>query len=1147
MLYTKIDFTGKPHKMILFFDWNVTGGCMKNMRMKWRILIPIACILVVLVITAAVISSIRLNKYTNVLLKERIAVAANGIKKAISDFEDYSRVAAVAAAEDKDIIRAVTERNNKEIIRQLTSSFDLYHVDYFTVTDETGTVLARTHYPNEYGDSVLGQRNIREALNGHVDTRIEEGTIVKVSVRTGAPIYNSDGALIGVISAGIRFDTNKRLDQLKEHYDADFSVIYNGMKISTTIIKDGNRVIDTLFDPDIAKHFYSNKREFFQSVDVFGENYSAFYLPLLDENGEVFAVILAGCSNAMLISEKTAMEISLIIIGLSCLVISITIISIITAKIVDPVTRLSHLVSEVTNGNVDVDIDTTTVSKDEIGLLTLDVYSLVGVIKMILSDISYLTVDLHKFSAVDRQIDTGKYSGSYKEIIEGIKKLAAYITTMRKTMAAMDYLDTMISVTDFDYNILYVNSAMADKYGIERESCIGEKCYSAIRKLEQPCDICQMKKLLPNKESYPSIDYDGLRDETAGIYIGGRAAIIRWIDGAQVFFNSIKDETTKIEYQEQLREAMNAAETANNAKSEFLANMSHEIRTPMNSVLGMTELLLHEDLNSRQRGYVKEMKISAVALLDIINDILDVSKIQAGKLSLIPVHYDFNSLIDNIGSIAHFLVEGKNITFELNMQEHSPVCLYGDDLRLRQVLLNLLNNAVKFTIKGRVILTIGFTEDTIKLTVGDTGIGIPPENMSTLFEAFAQADVLKNRSTKGTGLGLTIVKSIVEMMDGKITVESTYGVGSSFHVEIPKVLGDEALIHHPEDKGIAVYAPSAKILVVDDNLANLNVACGLLQICQITADTATSGRQAIQMVQQNNYDIVFMDHRMPEMNGSETTRIIRELGITVPIIALTASADPKAKESMLAAGMDDYLSKPIIKTEFIKTLKKWIPAEKIMETRPATVVADETTDEGHKALWDTIEKIDGLSISTGLDTLEGRRDIYENTLKLLMLEIEKSDKNLTAFLAAEDMDSFRTEVHGIKGALANVGAKELTAKAFELEIASRKMDVAFCVSNLPLFLEGLNKLNVNLEKAFSTISQSDMPIEIPSGLPFIFEKLINAFHEMDLALIDKEIENLDALNPVGALREKIEEIKDAVMMMDYDGAAAHINQLLHNN
>ncbi|MCL2877358.1 MAG: ATP-binding protein [Acidobacteria bacterium] len=1117
---------------------------MKSMRMNWRILIPMACILAVLVVTAIVISSIRISKYTNILLDERIAVAANGVKKTISDCKDYSRLAAVAAAADKDVIRAVNERNTGEIVRRLTGSLDLYHVDFFTVTDETGTVLARTHYPDDYSDSVLKQRNVREALKGNVDTRIEEGTRVKVSVRTGAPIYNSDDVLIGVISAGIRFDTNNTLDRLKEHYNADFSVIYNGAKISTTIIKDGNRIIDTLFDPDLTKRIYSTKQESFGNTDIFGDNYSTFYLPLLDENGEVFAIILAGCSNAKLISEKNTIDKNIIILGLSGFAIAIIILSIITTRIVKPVARLSHLVSDVTHGKMDMDIDATTVVKDEIGLLTLDVYSLVEVIKMILSDLSYLTTDLNKLSDVDRQIDTSKYPGSYKEIIEGIKKLASYITTMRKTMAVMDYLDAMISVTDFDYNILYINLAMANKYGIEKENCIGKKCYKAIRKLEQPCDICQMTKLLPDKESYPSIDYDGLRDDTTGIYIGGRAAIIRWIDGEQVFFNSIKDETTKVEYQEQLREAMNVAETANNVKSQFLANMSHEIRTPMNSVLGMTELLLHEDLNSRQLGYVKDMKISAVALLDIINDILDVSKIQAGKLSLIPVHYDFNMLIDNIGSIAHFLIEGKNISFKMILQEQPPVCLFGDDLRLRQVLLNLLNNAAKFTLEGHVLLTVGFTENTVKFTVSDTGIGIPPENMSTLFDAFTQADVLKNRTTKGTGLGLAIVKSIVEMMDGTITVESTYGVGSSFQVEIPKVLGDETLIHYPDEKGNVIYAPYAKILVVDDSLTNLSVACGLLHICQITAETATSGRQAIQMVQQNSYDIVFMDYRMPEMNGNETTRAIRKLGITVPIIALTASADPRAKESMLAAGMNDYLSKPIIKKELINILKKWVPAEKILETRPETVVTDETTDDGHKEFWDRIEKIDGLSVSTGLSMVDGRRDVYEKTLKLLTQEMEKSDKNLIAFLRADDMNNFRIEVHGIKSALANVGAKELSAKALELENASKKMDAAFCISNLPLFLKGLNRLNANLKKAFSAISPSDIPIEIPSGLPPIFEKLINAFNEIDLVLIDKEIENLDALNPGGALKEKIEEIKDAVMMMDYDRATAYINQLL---
>jgi CheY-like chemotaxis protein len=390
-------------------------------------------------------------------------------------------------------------------------------------------------------------------------------------------------------------------------------------------------------------------------------------------------------------------------------------------------------------------------------------------------------------------------------------------------------------------------------------------------------------------------------------------------------------------------------------------------------------------------------------------------------------------------------------------------------------------------------------------------------------------------------------------------VESTYGEGSSFHVVIPNVTGDEALIYNAVSNEITLYAPDAKVLVVDDNEMNLSVARGLLRLYKINGETAKSGQQAVDMVRQNKYDLVFMDHMMPEMDGIEATRIIRESGITVPIIAFTANATLGAREIMLAAGMDDYLSKPISKKEFAYMLNTWLPREKLL-VPPADTVDDEaaagektgarvyktTAAETEESIefWRKVNQIEGLSISIGLDRIEGERELFKKTLKLMLYEIEKSDKNLREFLAAGDMGNFSIEVHGIKGSLANIGAMELAETAYALETASGKKDKDYCVSNLPDFLEKLSGLGQKLQEAFSATDPADEPMEIPPELPAILLRLTVAFSETDLALIDTEVENLDALNPAGSLKNEIERIKDAVMMMDYDSATEHISKLI---
>jgi CheY-like chemotaxis protein/HPt (histidine-containing phosphotransfer) domain-containing protein len=333
-------------------------------------------------------------------------------------------------------------------------------------------------------------------------------------------------------------------------------------------------------------------------------------------------------------------------------------------------------------------------------------------------------------------------------------------------------------------------------------------------------------------------------------------------------------------------------------------------------------------------------------------------------------------------------------------------------------------------------------------------------------------------------------------------------------------------------------------LIVDDNAANLNVAQGLLRICQITVETAISGNEALKLVKKNDYDLIFMDQRMPEMSGIEATIALRESGINIPIIALTASIIHGTQTRMIEAGMNDYLSKPIIKTELMAILKKWLPADKLTDPPSDPVSLNNADSETREDFWEKIEQIGELSVSTGLGQVDGQRDVYETTLRLMIQEIEKSIKTLPAFLSVENIDDFIIEIHGIKGALANIGAIALSEKSYALEKKSETGDLDFCAGHLPPLLEELSAFVTKLKEAFSSINSNGVPVDIPPELPHIFEKMITAFSEVDLVSIDSECENLAALNLNSALREKTGHIRDAIMMMDYDGAEKMIQELL---
>lgn len=386
---------------------------------------------------------------------------------------------------------------------------------------------------------------------------------------------------------------------------------------------------------------------------------------------------------------------------------------------------------------------------------------------------------------------------------------------------------------------------------------------------------------------------------------------------------------------------------ANTAKSAFLANMSHEIRTPINAIVGMNTMILRDSREKETIENAQEIENASQTLLSLINDILDISKVESGKMDIVPVEYDFSSLVNDVYNMISVKAKGKGLELKLDIDEKIPNRLFGDDVRIRQILINLLNNGVKYTEKGSVTLRVsGQVSDNVvllKYSVVDTGIGIKKEDMTRLFTKFERLDVIKNRNVEGTGLGMAITQKLLGLMDSKLDVESTYGEGSSFSFYLvqkvvdPAPVGDinkrHAAVRDADEHRVRFIAPDAKILVVDDNAINRKVFTKLLQRIKIQVDEAESGFAALNMMENKKFDIVFLDHMMPEMDGLETLKRLREdsvnPNIDTPVIALTANAIAGSKEFYLEAGFDDYLSKPIVPANLEKMIYSLLPKEHI--------------------------------------------------------------------------------------------------------------------------------------------------------------------------------------------------------------------------
>ncbi|MDE6889610.1 MAG: response regulator [Eubacterium sp.] len=621
--------------------------------------------------------------------------------------------------------------------------------------------------------------------------------------------------------------------------------------------------------------------------------------------------------------------------------------------------------------------------------------------------------------------------------------------------------------------------------------------------------------------------------------------------------------------------ARQEALAANEAKGTFLAHMSHEIRTPINAVLGMDEMILREAKEKNIQEYAMDIYSAGQTLLSLINDILDFSKIESGKMEIVPVEYDLSSLIHDLANMAAQRAQDKKIKLETDVDSRLPSRLYGDDVRIRQVLTNILTNAVKYTHEGTVWLRVQSRMDgetaVLRFEVEDTGIGIKEEDLPKLSAEFERIEEDRNRNIEGTGLGMSITIQLLALLGSRLQVESVYGTGSKFYFDLEQRIIDHTPIGDFQTRVrqlaehysyyAKICAPQASILVVDDNAVNRKVLRSLLKETQIQVTDAQGGKECLELVQHYHYDLIFLDHMMPEMDGVETLHHIRALSDfpckDTPIVVLTANAVTGAKEAYLAEGFDGFLSKPVVPEKLEQMLLHMLPDELKIQTGGQDEGGVTQPDPAGQPVahhvkedaWEGLAQVDGLDWQYAWMHLPDR-ELLEYTVKEFYHQLssaadrlEQSFANITAAALKEPegstdsaweqhLDAYRIQVHAMKSLAATVGILPLSGVARMLEYAARDGNTNVVISVTPPFLAEWRSYREKLQGVFGIGEEARKEVTDTSVIQALVEMVRVSMQEMDIDQADQLMDQLREYTYSGETEETMQRLAEAVTSLD---------------